>query len=249
MKKIKYDTKNNNLSPSVEGSRNFKKISQLLNAKNFSQKTETSFALIVCNQFLDIIGFDTIINKSIMWNQSQWKVPPCKLARSIILTPFLRVDKRCPLDRIEDGFEGMDLNLLFEGNYLPCDFNDDQLGKLLDRIAEVGSTGLFNRIAFNAYTNFKIPISHILHADTTSHILGEYEVCEQEGYEGLNVTYGHSKDNHPELKKVMTGMLTDEYGIPLYEQTLDGNTSDSTWIKSTIHYLQGLLGDEHSGYT
>src|SRR5665647_3392467 len=171
MKKTKYNIKTNNLSPSIEGSRNFEKISQSLDAKNFSQKTETPFVLVVCNRFLDILGFDTIINESIRWDQDQWKVPPCKLARSIILTPFLRVDKRCPLYRIE------------------------------------------------------------------------------EGYEGLNVTYGHSKDKHPELKQVMTGMLTDEYGIPIYEQTLDGNTSDSTWIKSAIHYLQGLLGDKSGDYT
>src|SRR5674536_303983 len=250
MKKTKSKIKIDKLSPSVEGSRNFKKISLLLNAKNFSQKTETPCILIVCNQFLDILSFDTLINESIRWDQGHWKVPPCKLARSIILTPFLRVDKRCPLYRIEDGFEGMDLNLLFENNYLLDDFNDDQLGKLLDRINEVGSTGLFSRIAFNAYTNFKIPISHTLHGDTTSHVLyGQFEACEQEGYEGLNVTYGHSKDNHPELKQVMTGMLTDEYGIPIYEQTLDGNTSDSTWIKSAIHYLQGLLGDKSGDYT
>ena len=125
MKGNKSLIKANNLSPSVEGSRDFKKISQIFDVKNFSQKTETPFILIVCNQFLDILGFDTLINESIRWDQCQWKVPPCKLARSIILTPFLRVDKRCPLYRIEDGFEGMDLNLLFGGNYLLDDFNDD----------------------------------------------------------------------------------------------------------------------------
>ena len=250
MKKAKSKTKTDNLSPSVEGSRSFKKISHILGAKNFSEKTETPFALIVGNQFLDILDFDRIINESIRWDHNQWKVPPCKLARSIILTPFLRVDKRCPLFRIENGFEGMDLNFLFEGNYILSDFNDDQLGKLLDRINEVGSTDLFSRIAFNAYTGFKIPISYILHGDTTSHVLfGEYEVCEREDFEGLNVTYGYSKDKHPELKQIMTGMLTDEYGIPIYEQTLDGNTSDSTWIKSAIHYLQDLLGDDRSNYT
>jgi len=250
MGETKSVIKINKLSPSVEGSRNFNEISQLLDAKNFSEKIETPFVLIVCNKFLNILDFDAIINESIKWDQNQWKVPPGKLARSIILTPFLRMDKRCSLYRIEDGFEGMDLDLLFEGNYLRDDFNDDHLGKLLDRINEVGSTSLFSRIAFNAYTNFKIPISHTLHGDTTSHILyGQFEVCEQEGYEGLNVTYGHSKDKHPELKQVMTGMLTDEYGIPIYEQTLDGNTSDSTWIKSAIHYLQDLLGDESGDYT
>src|SRR5674476_1311650 len=106
MKRNKSLIKAKNLSPSVEGSRDFKKISQNFDVKNFSQKTETPIILIVCNQFLDILGFDTIINESIRWDQGRWKVPPCQLARSIILTPFLRVDKRCPLYKIEDGFEG-----------------------------------------------------------------------------------------------------------------------------------------------
>jgi len=58
---IKY----NKLYPSFEGSRNFKEISQLLDAKNFSEKTETPFVLIVCEQFLNILDFDAIINESI----------------------------------------------------------------------------------------------------------------------------------------------------------------------------------------
>jgi transposase len=250
MKKTDQKAKNKKFSPSAEGTKNFKKISHLLNAKTFSQKTETPFVLIVCREFLDILGFDEIINDNVRWDKDQWSVPPSTLARSIILTPFLRDDKRCPLYRIEEALEGLDLKLLFGGNYLCSDFNDDHLAKLLDRIAEAGSTGLFSRIAANSYVNFKIPVSHILHADTTSHVFyGECEVCEQEGYEGLNVTHGHSKDKHPELKQVMTGMLTDEYGIPVYEQTLDGNTADSTWFKSAIQYLQGLLGDSCGGYT
>jgi len=65
MKKTKSNIKFKKLSPSVEGSRNFKEISQLLDAKNFSEKTETPFVLIVCNQFLNILDFDAIINESI----------------------------------------------------------------------------------------------------------------------------------------------------------------------------------------
>lgn len=250
MRKTDQNVKTKKLSPSAKGTKNFKKMSQLLNAKNFSQKTETPFVLVVCREFLDILGFDEIINDNVRWDKDQWAVSPATLARSLILTPFLRDDKRCPLFRIEEAFEGIDLKLLFGGDYLRSDFNDDHLAKLLDRIAEAGSTGLFSRIAANSYVNFKIPVSHILHADTTSHVFyGECEVCEQEGYEGLNVTYGHSKDKHPELKQIMTGMLVDEYGIPVYEQTLDGNTADSTWFKSAIQYLQGLFGDGCSGYT
>ena len=250
MRKTDQNVKTKKLSPSAKGTKNFKKMSQLLNAKNFSQKTETPFVLVVCREFLDILGFDEIINDNVRWDKDQWAVSPATLARSLILTPFLRDDKRCPLYRIEEAFEGIDLKLLFGEDYPRSDFNDDHLAKLLDRIAEAGSTGLFSRIAANSYVNFKIPVSHILHADTTSHVFyGECKVCEQEGYEGLNVTYGHSKDKHPELKQVMTGMLVDEYGIPVYEQTLDGNTADSTWFKSAIQYLQGLFGDGCSGYT
>jgi len=241
---------NTKISPSAEGTKNFKKISKLLNANNFSEKTETPIVLVICNLFLDMLGFDNIINDNLKWDKDQWAVSPATLARSIILAPFLKDDKRCPLYRIEDALEGMDLKLLFGGDYLRSDFNDDHLAKLLDRIAEVGCTGLFSRIAANSYVSFKIPVSHILHADTTSFVYyGECEVCEQEGYEGLNVTYGHSKDKHPELKQIMTGMLVDEYGIPVHEETLDGNTADSTWFKSAIKHLQKLLGNDRSEYT
>ena len=153
MKKMDQKAKSKKLSPSAKGTKNFKKMSQLLNAKNFSQKTETPFVLVVCREFLDILGFDEIINDNVRWDKDQWAVSPATLARSIILTPFLRDDKRCPLYRIEEALEGLDLKLLFGGNYLRSDFNDDHLAKLLDRIAEAGSTGLFSRIAANSYVN------------------------------------------------------------------------------------------------
>jgi len=57
MKKIDKNVKNKNLSPSAEGTKSFKKISQLLNAKNFSQKTETPFVLIVFVRFLWVKAF------------------------------------------------------------------------------------------------------------------------------------------------------------------------------------------------
>ena len=65
MKKMDQKAKNKKLSPSAKGTKNFKKMSQLLNAKNFSQKTETPFVLVVCREFLDILGFDEIINDNV----------------------------------------------------------------------------------------------------------------------------------------------------------------------------------------
>ncbi len=250
MRKMNGNTNEKELSPSVEGSRNFDKLSKVLKSQKFSEKMETPFAIIVLNQMLDIIGFDDIINNIIKWDRNQWKVPPSVLGRVIVSVSFLRDDKRCPLYHINEAFEGLDLKLLFGDDYCSNDFNDDQLGKLLSRLYDGGVTEIFSKIAANSYANFKVPFSHILHADTTSHVFyGDCEVCEQEGYEGLNVTYGHSKDKRPELKQIMTGMLVDEHGIPVYEETLDGNTADCTWFKSSILYLQELLGKDITKYT
>src|SRR5659263_755772 len=79
-------------------------------------------------------------------------------------------------------------------------------------------------------------------------------MCEQEGDEGRNETYGHSKHKHLEMKHVITGMLTDEYGIPIYEQTLDGNTSDnpstirSISIKRLLINRNYILVCKHSSH-
>ena len=88
MKGNKSLIKANNLSPSVESSRDFKKISQIFDVKNFSQKTETPFILIVCNQFLDILGFDTLINERTQFQNPVMKIsvtPLHKIYNSILI--------------------------------------------------------------------------------------------------------------------------------------------------------------------
>jgi transposase len=68
-----------------------------------------------------------------------------------------------------------------------------------------------------------------LHFDTTSvSVWGEYAAREADGPEGLNVTFGYSKDLRPDLKQFLMQMLCCRRNIPLLGGCADGNASDKT---------------------
>ncbi|AKB37103.1 hypothetical protein MSSAC_2513 [Methanosarcina siciliae C2J] len=226
---------------------NFNNISEHLNANEFPQTKTTPFTVLAPKHYLDQISFEAIINDNIQWDRDQWRVPPGTLALSIVLTPFFRADKRYPLCSVEEIVEFMDAELVFGVDYPPSYFNDHCLGLLLDRVHEAGCTGLFSMIVSQVFAKFRIPFGQIFQVDTTSHVYyGDAKVCEEENYEGLKVTYGYSKDKRPDKKQVMSGMITNELGIPLYTETLDGNTADTVWLPDAMRHFRDLFGEMYS---
>ncbi len=113
----------------------------------------------------------------------------------------------------------------------PEDFNDDALGRALDKLSACGQMKkLFSSIALTAAATHKVPIEG-LHVDTTSiSVQGAYE-----GEGGLDITFGFSKDRRPDLKQFLIGLVVNSNGLPLLAQSLDGNTSDKSWKKESSH--------------
>ena len=222
-------------------------ISKHLNANEFLQTKTTPFTVFTPKHYLNQIDFEAIVNNNIRWDRNQWRVPPGTLALSLVLNPFFRADKRYPLYSVEEIVEYIDSKLVFGKEYPHSYFNDDCLGRLLDRVHEAGCTGLFSMIILQVFAKLKIPFGSVFQVDTTSHVYyGESKICEEENYEGLKVTYGYSKDKHPEKKQVMSGMITNELGIPLYTEILDGNTSDTVWLPDAICHFRNSFGEKYS---
>ena len=145
----------------------------------------------------------------------------------------------------------MDLELLtgyktdpHTGNEIrPDELNDDMLARLLDRLFETGCDSLFFDIAIAVRTTFSLPASYVLHSDTTSHVMyGTYPKSDESS--SLHITNGNSKDKHPELKQIMTGMITDGDGLAVYSTALDGNTADCTYNAQMIAVLKTVYGPE-----
>ena len=148
---------------------------------------------------------------------------------------------RSPLYKLHEHFAGQDMELLFGTDLKPSDFNDNNVGKVLDNIHAYGASRLFSQIAWEACGSFGLDGRH-LHYDTTSvSVHGAYETYAEEAGDVVAVTYGHSKDRRPDLKQFMIGSLCVEGGVPLLGAVLSGNTSDKTANNAELTRVAGLI--------
>lgn len=135
--------------------------------------------------------------------------------------------------------ENKPVHRLFEDNVCATDFNDDALGRGLDEIFNFGVTQLFSELAFDIGV-----AQHLLgrgaHFDTTSlSLYGEYgsddkgasneaEPTELPARKApIDITYGYSKANRPDLKQVVLNLATTGVAnFPIWMESCSGNVSD-----------------------
>jgi transposase len=127
-------------------------------------------------------------------------------------------------------FEDKPVGRLFGEEIRAEHFNDDTLGRALDKIYEYGTTKLYSEIGFEIAQERNL-LGKTAGIDTTSLSLeGAYEseVIEIESDKKPPlITYGHSKDHRQDLKQVMLSLTcTGPAGFPLWMEALDGNSSD-----------------------
>jgi transposase len=159
------------------------------------------------------------------------------VGRALYLTPEFYRTK--PVDLlIGEGIEADDLN-------------SDSLGKALDDLHEAGITEVFAQVSAHALKQYGIQV-RFAHGDTTAFSLqGEYKVDEDEQDDEpqpITITYGHSKDHRPDLKQAILSMIcANESLIPVYLNTLSGNTSDKASLPETAKaYLAQFKADEET---
>ena len=134
---------------------------------------------------------------------------------------------RSPLYRLEDSFAKMDLGLLLGQDIPASKFNDDAVGRSLDRIFDTGPGKIFTAIAIRMVKLFDLNTTHV-HQDTTSVTLyGDYDIYDDPDREHpFVITFGFSKDHRPDLKQLIHSLLCVDHGIPISSKCYDGNKSD-----------------------
>lgn len=150
---------------------------------------------------------------------------------------------RSPLYHLEESFEDCDRGLLFGEALASCYFNDDNVGRVLDLIYEVGTQKLFSSVSVAALQRFSLSTEHV-HFDTTSvNLYGDYPNAtgEQTPFE---ITHGYSKDNRPDLKQFVLSMLCVGGDVPIFGKIEDGNASD----KRINHRLLSEVSEHMSAH-
>ena len=189
------------------------------------------------NAFCESFDLTETINQNLPWDEKQCKLSPGDHIKALVLNIL---NKRTALYQVENSFREYDLELLFGPGVSPEDFNDDVLGRTLDKFYAANPKKVFSTFALKAIAKDNVDLS-IIHGDTTSKVVyGQYE-----GKGHLNVTYGKSKDHRADLKQYICGLLTTgDGGVPLFGEVKDGNFNDKTWNKELLPQLAELMDIE-----
>jgi transposase len=147
---------------------------------------------------------------------------------------------RSPLYRLEEFFAQQDTELLLGQAIPPHAFNDDAVGRVLDRLYDVGTMKLFTACAVRAAARFGLECRYV-HCETTSRsVWGEYQFAEEQDLP-FQVTYGYSKDQRPDLKPFILSTLCVDRAIPIWGKPEDGNASDKTLNTTLLSEIAQLL--------
>jgi transposase len=186
--------------------------------------------------YADKIGLVEVINQVV---PTEMEVDPGTIVLGMILDTL---SGRSPLYRLEEFFTHQDTALLLGKAVAPEVFNDDTVGRILERLYDVGTMKIFTACAVRADQAYGLDKRYV-HFDTTSiSVYGEYLPPEgqpdpQEQAVPFTITHGYSKDKRPDLKQFVFSTLCVDRAVPLWGKPEDGNASDKT-VNNTV--LSGI---------
>jgi len=174
--------------------------------------------LPIFRSFMRRIKLEETIDRLV---SSEMRVSVSQIVSGLVLDAL---SGRTPLFRLQESFGIQEQELLF-GRKLPAGtFSDHNVGRVLDKIFETGTTKIFSEISQQAVRIFEIDPSRV-HGDTTSISLwGDYDWDKPP----FQIEHGYSKDKRPDLKQFLVSMLCVEGAVPIFGKPEDGAASDKT---------------------
>ena len=190
--------------------------------------------LPIVSAYANKLGIVEEINRQV---ESEMEVSP---GDGVLMMVLDTLSGRSPLYHLEHFARQEDVELLLGTDYPPDAFNDDAMGRLLDKIYQAGSFKLFTSCALRACWAFDLSESYF-HFDTTNkNVMGDYNVENTEDIP-FQITYGHSKDKRPDLKQLVITMLCVDKNIPLLGSVESGNASDKKLNNELLNKLSSHL--------
>jgi len=151
---------------------------------------------------------------------------------------------RSPVYRVEEFFRVRDVVFLLGNGMSAGKFNDDAIGRVLDRVYNYGTWKMFSEICIKAFHEFDVNCS-IVHQDTTSvSVWGEYQPSPNDPF---RIKHGFSKDKRPDLKQFILSLLCVEGNLPCHAGILDGNASDKKTNGNILMELPRIMANHGVG--
>jgi transposase len=192
------------------------------------QITDTRFLPLV-SAYAVRIGLVEEIDRLIACDM---EVSPGRIVLAMILDAL---SGRSPLFRLQEFYADKDIELLLGENIPVTKLADYTLGRVLERLSEVGTNKILGAVALGAMKSFSLDTSHAHHDTTSVSVYGDYLLYDWEEHDQpFVITNGFSKDHRPDLKQLIHSLLCVDSGIPVYSKLVDGNESDKTINRNLI---------------
>jgi transposase len=190
--------------------------------------------LPIIKAYADQLGLVNLINHYV---PTEMEVDAGTVVLGLVLDTL---SGRSPLYRLEEFFAQQDTELLLGQAIPPHAFNDDAVGRVLDRLYDMGTMKLFTACAVRAAARFGLERRYV-HFDTTSRsVWGDYQFAQEQDLP-FQVTYGYSKDKRPDLKPFIFSTLCGDRAVPIWGKPEDGNASDKTLNTTLLSEIAQLL--------
>lgn len=146
-----------------------------------------------------------------------------------------------PLYLYPEYIENKSMCMFFREELKPEDFNDDLVGRALDRLYENDPTKIFMHVAFAVTRKFNIQ-RKTCHLDTTTmSVHGEYARKDMDMVP-ITITHGHSKEGRDDLKQFVISLITEpKADLPIWIAALNGNASDKKHFVQVIKDYSKML--------
>jgi transposase len=160
--------------------------------------------------------------------------PQCRttVGEAVQLLLLDMLSGRHALVNVDKWAAEQDLDQLLRPGLQASWFNDDALGRHLDRMYEADIHQIYSDFQLYVYQHERIPMG-VFHGDTTSmSVYGAYTKPSK----ALQIVEGYSRDRRG-AKQIQFGLIGNADGIPLHGDVHDGNTSDKTWNPDVLDKL------------
>jgi transposase len=193
----------------------------------------------------DALGIDEVIDRALP-KQGPRNLPHSIIIKAMILNGLGFTHQR--LYMFPNFFMTLPTEKLLGVGISPSDLNDDVVGRTLDAIYKYGATELFNEITLHVMKQFSLG-TQLIHIDTTNFsVYGKYENDAPDGTDSIRITFGHAKDGRMDLKRFVLGMVTNQFGLPLFAKAYSGNESDKKSIIDMIMKTQQAINLDDQSY-
>jgi transposase len=217
---------------------------QIAQAAGETLKSWSVGALPIINRILQRLKLEEFLRDSLPSEDRRVKVPTASVLLVLLRNLLL---SREPLYGIGEWAVRHAPDLLGLTPEQVAAFNDDRVGRALDRLFDCDVASLSLAVVGHAVRQFDVSLDELHNDSTTITFHGDYRSALEErslrGRLRAAITWGHNKDHRPDLKQLLYILtIARDGGVPIQFRVASGNVTDDQTHQASWDLLCSLSG-------